>query len=318
MGLRYFGTDGIRGPDQGDFFNREVVRSFGLAFATWLSDQSSGQQTIVIGRDTRGSGEWIESCLAEAWIAQGLHVLQLGIVPTPVVAFYAKKKSCFGVMISASHNPFTDNGLKFFSTTGHKLTPREEQEIEDQLKDVQGSEENGVDAHGSMSKASDVFETYMQFYRTTLQDDSVYSGIRIVIDCANGSASTFAPRLFEALGMEVIVLHHQPNGKNINEHCGSEHTAALAARVKEEQASLGVAFDGDADRCIFVDEQGDVLKGDSVLGLLALSMSEEGSLARNQLVVTTMSNQGLQETMKQHGIEVHTTDVGDRQVMRAC
>ena len=317
MGLRYFGTDGIRGADQGDFFNREVIRSFALAFAAWLSDQRSGEElTIVIGRDTRGSGGWIEASLTEAWIAEGIHVDQLGVVPTPLVAYYAKMKQCIGVMISASHNPFTDNGLKFFSSTGYKLTPTDEQEIENKLNDTQVLDKTLTDAHGTVTRVPNVLETYMQFYKNILQDKTVYSGLRIVIDCANGAASAMAPQLFKALGMEVIILHDHPDGSNINEQCGSEHTADVAARVKEERASLGVAFDGDADRCIFVDEKGQVLKGDSVLGLLALSLSQEGSLAQNKLVVTTMSNQGLLATMQHHGIEVHTTDVGDRQVMR--
>ena len=305
MTLR-FGTDGVRGP--ASEFTDALVCALGQAAAQVL-----GSSPFGIGRDTRESGERLERALGAGLSIGGAQPLSMGIVPTPAVAWVCAQRNVPGAVISASHNPWSDNGIKFFAAGGRKLSD----ELEDALEAaLDALVESGIDFATSLDIATetDVVDEWCDAVSSSV---SSIAPMRIVIDCANGAASSVAPGIFRGLGLDVEVLHAQPNGRNINDACGSTHPEDLQRAVVENGAALGLAFDGDADRLLAVDERGELVDGDQLIALFARDLRERGQLAGNRVVVTVMSNLGFRLAMDAHGIEVVETPVGDRHVLEA-
>jgi phosphoglucosamine mutase len=302
---RLFGTDGIRGLAGGDVLTEALALAVGRSAVRVL-----GGRRVAIGRDTRPSGPGLEAAAAAGITSQGADVMLLGVVPTPVVAHVvASGAADLGLVISASHNPVQDNGLKLFGSDGHKLTDAQEDAIEADLGRL------GVVAEGTVRAASgDVVEGYLEALRITAGS---LSGLTVVVDGAQGAASVLAPELYRRAGATVIALHCDGDGAHINDGCGATHPESLAAAVLAHGADVGIAHDGDADRCIVVDAAGHVLNGDQVLGLLALARKEAGLPGSEVLVATVMSNLGLVQAMTLAGVEVLRTAVGDRYVLEA-
>ena len=300
---RLFGTDGIRGLAFGDLLTEDLTRQVAASAVRVL-----GGSRVVIGRDTRPSGPALEKAAVEGFTAAGADVVLLGVVPTPAVAqVVASGAADLGLVLSASHNPAPDNGLKLFGRDGHKLTDAQEDAIESGLG-VLGS------GRGQVSDGADLVEGYVA---SLLSAVGPLSGLRVVVDAAEGAASTVAPEVYRRAGADVVAIHADGDGEHINEGCGATHPESLAVAVLEHRADIGVAHDGDADRCIVVDAAGRVLNGDQVLGLLALARKEAGLVASDVLVATVMSNLGLALAMEQAGIELVRTAVGDRYVLEA-
>ena len=311
---RLFGTDGVRGVA-----NRDIPVDLALkvaqAAAIVLGKESrdSGiRPKAVIARDPRISGEFLVAAVSAGLAASGVDVFDAGVIPTPAAAFLtADLDADFGVMISASHNPAADNGIKIFARGGHKLPDHIEDAIEkaidqDKLAPIGG----GV---GHVTRFADAEDRYIVHLMRSIPNR--LDGIKVVLDCANGAASAVSPEIFADLGAEVIVIGADPDGLNINEGCGSTHLTALQTAVIEHKAHAGIAHDGDADRCLAVDHTGAIVDGDQIMAILALSLKAKGELARNTLVATVMSNLGLKLAMKEHGIEMIETKVGDRYVL---
>jgi phosphoglucosamine mutase len=323
-----FGTDGVRG--QADEFTDAFVIALGEAAARVLGS------SFVLGRDTRASGERIERALVIGLSRGGAAVASLGVAPTPAVAWVAARHSICGAVISASHNQWSDNGIKFFGPGGRKLSDAVEAELEAALADVlaaaDGAEVVGAEVVGadpdstpSLTDGETSSElvidpnvelgAWAEALRSSVTDSM--RGLRVVIDCANGAQSILAPEVLSALGVELEVLHAAPDGRNINDGCGSTHPQDLQRRVVESGAQVGIAFDGDADRLLAVDETGAVVDGDHLLALFADDLRSSGSLRGNQVVVTVMTNLGFRLAMAERGIEVIETPVGDRYVLEA-
>lgn len=313
MSQRWFGTDGIRGavgepPISADFMLR-LGRAAGVVLKSLGGDGS-----VVIGKDTRLSGYMFESALEAGLIAAGVDVRLLGPMPTPAVAYLTRATGASaGIVISASHNPHHDNGIKFFSAAGEKLSDAVEAAIEAELERPFVT----VDAArlGKATRLADAHERYLGFVRATVPPGFDLAGVRIVVDCANGANYRLGPQLFERLGARVIALGHEPDGLNINAGCGTMHPEVLAARVVAEAADVGVAFDGDGDRVLLVDPTGAVLDGDDLLFLLARDRAETRSL-EGPVVGTLMTNYGLERALAALGIPFRRADVGDRHVHR--
>jgi phosphoglucosamine mutase len=305
MTLR-FGTDGVRGP--ASEFNDTLVVALGHAAAQVL-----GATSFVIGRDTRESGERLERALALGLVQGGAQPLSLGIVPTPAVAWVCAQRGVPGAVISASHNPWSDNGIKFFAAGGRKLSDDIETALENALDEVLAAGIVPDDVVASPTE-TDVVDEWCTAVATSV---SAVRPLSIVIDCANGAASSVAPGIFRRLGVSVEVLHAQPNGRNINDACGSTHPESLQQAVVASGAALGLAFDGDADRLLAVDEHGQLVDGDQLIALFASDLRAQGRLANNQVVVTVMSNLGFRLAMDEQGIDVVETPVGDRHVLEA-
>jgi phosphoglucosamine mutase len=320
---RLFGTDGIRGLANGDVLTPELALRVAAAAARHLlADQlaAGARPVVVIGRDTRPSGEMLGAAAFAGFTAVGCDVVRLGVVPTPAVAYEVQRRAALGLVVSASHNPVADNGLKLFAPGGHKLEDADEDAIEALLgRPLAGL--TGVDL------GTDVTAGYLTSRRDYLADgDPTYvehllatvgplDGLHVVVDGAQGAASVLAPEVYRAAGARVTELHCEGNGWLINAGCGATHPESLAAAVVAQGADLGIAHDGDADRCIVVDAAGTVLNGDQVLGLLALARKEAGLPASDVLVATVMSNLGLHHAMAAAGVRVVTTAVGDRYVL---
>jgi phosphoglucosamine mutase len=292
---RYFGTDGVRGV-VGEDLTPELVERLGKAATLW-----SGRGRVFIGRDTRASGPELEQAFARGVVAAGGHAVLAGVLPTPAVALLALD---LGVVISASHNPPQYNGVKFFDREGQKLTDEAEAEIEALL-----DEDSGSEPQGSIDRVGVAGDSYVEHIVERFGSD--LTGLRIGVDCANGAYSGLAPDAFRHLGAEVTAIGDEPDGTNINVGYGATDLVALSHKVLEERLDLGVAFDGDGDRMLAVDERGDVVDGDQVLAVLALHLDVD------MVAVTKMANLGLHRLMEQHGIRVVTTDVGDRYVLEA-
>lgn len=312
---RLFGTDGVRGLANAELTVELALRLAGGAAAV-LAPADSGQRPVaVVGRDPRASGEMLEAAVTAGLTAAGVDVLSVGVQPTPAVAYLtAAYGADLGVMISASHNPMPDNGIKIFAAGGHKL----EDSVEDRIEAVlQG--ENGLPARptgagiGRVRVAEDAVERYLAHLVSTMHHP--LTGLTVVVDCAHGAASRVGPEAYEAAGATVIAIGAEPDGLNINLDCGSTHLEGLQKAVLEHGADLGLAHDGDADRCLAVDASGAVVDGDAIMAILALSMSEAGELHDNTLVTTVMSNLGLHLAMREAGVEVRTVGVGDRYVL---
>jgi phosphoglucosamine mutase len=310
-----FGTDGVRGVANEEL-TPELALALGRAAARVLP-----APTFVVGRDTRRSGPLLQAAFSAGLAAEGADVVDLGVLPTPGVAAVAESRKAPGAVISASHNPFGDNGIKLFSLRGTKLPVEVESEIERELDAVLADPDrpprrptgHGV---GLISTDSAAVELYQAHLAATLEGRRL-DGLHIVLDCANGAASAIAPRVLGELGAEVRALHDAPNGANINAQCGSTDPSELARAVVAHQADLGLAFDGDADRVIAVDHNGTVVDGDVLLALFALDLAERGHLSGNTVVVTVMTNLGFRLAMEARGIAVRETDVGDRHVLAA-
>jgi len=309
---RLFGTDGVRGVANREL-TAELVLALGSAAARRLARGPDSRSVAVVGRDPRASGEMLEAAVIAGLTSEGVDVLRVGVLPTPAVAFLtAAYNADFGVMISASHNPMPDNGIKIFGPGGHKLDDDAEDRIEELL--AQGSGERPVGAAiGRVRGARDALDRYLDHLATAASIR--LDRLTVVVDCANGAASAAAPRAYTAAGARVIAINAEPDGLNINEDCGSTHMHQLQAAVVAHGADLGLAHDGDADRCLAVDAGGQVVDGDAIMTVLALGMQEGGELAANTLVTTIMSNLGLHLAMREAGIDVRTTGVGDRYVL---
>lgn len=309
---RLFGTDGVRGVANSELTS-SLAFKLGQAGAYVLSKEHPHPR-IVIGRDTRISGDMLEAALIAGICSVGADVLRVGVLPTPGIALLTRTLDVSaGVVISASHNPVQDNGIKFFDSTGYKLPDV----IEDEIESIVLSDEKPwqVPIGGEIGRVIEVTDAgvrYTDFLKSTVGH---LDGLKIVLDCANGAASYVGPALLEELGVEVFPIFHTPDGININAKCGSTHPEQLQQAVLEHGADLGLAMDGDADRLIVVDEQGNVVDGDFIMVICALAQKEKGTLAENAVVVTVMSNLGLHLALKEAGIKVFETQVGDRYVM---
>lgn len=316
---RMFGTDGVRGLAN-DLLTPALAVQLGQAAARVLTRDNpsgirsrTGRPRAIVGRDTRASGEFLDHAISAGLASSGVDVTRVGILPTPAIAHLTATQNIdLGVVISASHNPFQDNGIKFFARGGYKLDDALEDEIEALLGKVEDLPTGaGV---GRVIKGETVADqTYVNHLVDSVATD--LSGLRIVVDAANGAASFVGPAALRAAGAEVIVINASPDGININRDCGSTHPEQLQNYVVSTHADMGVAYDGDADRCLAVDAEGTLVDGDQIMGLLALGMKEDGTLGSDTLVVTVMSNLGLILAMKEHGIRTVQTGVGDRYVL---
>jgi phosphoglucosamine mutase len=310
---RLFGTDGVRGVANREL-TAELALALGAAAARRLANvDEPGRRVAVIGRDPRASGEMLEAAVIAGLASQGVDALRVGVLPTPAVAYLTRAYDAdFGIMISASHNPMPDNGIKIFGPGGHKLDDATEDQIEDLVAAGPGLRPVGAGI-GRIIDAEDAAERYLRHVGTasTLRLDH----LTVVVDCAHGAASSAAPRAYRAAGAQVIEINAEPNGLNINDNCGSTHLDSVRAAVLAHRADLGLAHDGDADRCLAVDANGELVDGDAIMVVLALAMQESGELNRNTLVTTVMSNLGLHLAMRSAGVTVRTTGVGDRYVL---
>lgn len=308
---RLFGTDGVRGIANRDL-TPLLAMQLGTAAAAVLGNGDHAPH-VLVGRDTRRSGEMLEAALVAGLCAKGAKVTLLGILPTPAVAYCTKNSGAdAGAVISASHNPFEDNGIKFFSVDGRKLPDA----VEDEIERLVQCWEHITRAHGEyigrVSRDSKLIEQYIA--HLVASTGCLLKGMRVVVDSANGAAYNIAPRVLSQLGAEVIPIHCTPDGININANCGSLHTESMRQTVREQRADAGLSFDGDADRVIMSDEHGNEIDGDRIMAMNAIHLKQAGCLRGNVLVATIMSNLGLEEAMKAHGIRLERTKVGDRYV----
>ena len=316
---RLFGTDGVRGVANMEPMTAEMALEIGraTAYVCKRHDRGKYRHRIVIGKDTRLSGYMIESALTAGICSMGVNVFLVGPMPTPGIAFITHSmRADAGLVISASHNPYQDNGIKIFSRTGYKLPDAEEDEIEQlitsgHIRDIRPT----ANEIGKAMRIDDARGRYIVFCKDTFPEELTLDGLKIVLDCANGATYKVAPIIFSELGADVIAIHNEPNGLNINNDCGSQHTQDLRARVLAEKADLGLAFDGDGDRLIAVDEKGQELTGDHILAICAKIYRDRGQLKNNLVVGTVMSNFGFHAAMKKLGIEVGVAPVGDRYVL---
>jgi phosphoglucosamine mutase len=315
MARKYFGTDGIRGRANG-VITPELALKVGQATGLVFRRAGQDRHRVVIGKDTRLSGYMIETALIAGFTSVGMDVLQLGPMPTPAVAMLTRSmRADLGVMISASHNPFDDNGIKLFGPDGYKLSDEVEHQIEalidsDMTKGLAKSRELG-----RAKRIDGVHDRYIEFAKRTLPRNLSLEGLRVVIDCANGAAYRVAPEALWELGADVISIGVEPDGFNINLECGSTAPDALCRKVREMRADIGIALDGDADRVVIVDEQGHLIDGDQLLAVIAESWTEDGRLARPGVVATVMSNLGLERHLQSLKLSLVRTPVGDRYVL---
>jgi len=311
---RLFGTDGVRGRANDELTPRLALSVAAAAATVLIEHDRSHRPVALVGRDPRASGEMLEAAVAAGLASAGADVLRVGVLPTPAVAHLVGDLGAdLGVMISASHNPMPDNGIKLFAAGGHKLADQVEDEIEQHLDDT-SHRPTGAGV-GRVRDVVDAADRYVEHLLSALPRP--LSGVTVVVDCANGAASTAAPLAYARAGAEVIAIHAEPDGININDGCGSTHLEGLRAAVLEHGADLGIAHDGDADRCLAVDADGEIVDGDQIMAVLALAMKSAGELTDDTLVATVMSNLGLHLAMDRYGIQMVTTKVGDRYVLEA-
>ena len=305
---RLFGTDGIRGKANEYPITPEIALKVGKAVAQ-IYAKSNGTAKAVIGKDTRISGYMLETALTSGMLSMGMDVLEIGPLPTPAVAHLVRSMGAdCGIMITASHNPSDDNGIKIFSSDGFKLPDEVEDEIE---KIILGEVPEIKPAHvGKAYRIEDARGRYIEFAKSSIRNRSL-KGIKAVLDCANGAAYYIAPLILKELGVEVVAISTTPNGTNINENCGATHPEEMCRLVREHHADVGISLDGDADRVIFSDANGNVVNGDRIIGLCALDYKAEGKLSSDSIAVTSMSNMGLIAAMKQAGIAYATDQIID-------
>ena len=314
--MKLFGTDGVRG-EANVVLTAELAYQLGRAAAYVLKRDGlpDKELAMVIGKDTRISGDMLEASLIAGICSTGVNVYQAGVIPTPAVAVLTRMLNCMaGVVISASHNPYQDNGIKFFSPLGTKLPDEVERTIEEVIATGMADIPSPAGAHiGRVIPYEEAADKYAHFIQSKVDGD--FSGIRVVADCANGAASYIAPKLLRSLGADVVAISHKPDGININDGCGSTHLEQLQKAVVKEGADLGIAYDGDADRLLAVDEEGRVVDGDQLLLIFGNYLDQQGMLKENTVVITVMSNLGLKIALKQRGIRTLETAVGDRYVI---
>ncbi len=317
MSQRYFGTDGIRGLANRHPMTSDVALRVGMAAGRIFSRTGGGDRhRVVIGKDTRLSGYMIESAMMSGFTSVGMDVFLLGPMPTPAVAMLTRSlRADLGVMISASHNPYDDNGIKFFDPEGYKLSDETECEIERLVDAPMETLLAEPDKIGRATRVESAQERYIEFAKRTLPRDLRLGGLRIVIDCANGASYKVAPEALWELGAEVIKIGVEPNGRNINLKCGSTAPEALCEKVREMRADIGIALDGDADRVVIVDEKGRIVDGDQIMAVIAQSWQESSRLLGGGVVATVMSNLGLERYLDGLGLSLARTAVGDRHVV---
>jgi phosphoglucosamine mutase len=316
MSRKLFGTDGVRGQANAYPMTAEVALKLGAAAGRFFRRDGSAAHRVVIGKDTRLSGYMLENALTAGLTSTGMNVLLVGPVPTPAVGFLTRSmRADLGVMISASHNPHQDNGIKFFGPDGFKLSDAAEAEIEASLEgDIRLAQAENI---GRAKRIEDGRGRYQEFVKTSFPSGLRLDGLKVVVDCANGAAYKAAPEVLWELGAEVIPIGVSPNGTNINDRCGSTYTQTAAEAVVAHGAHVGIALDGDADRVMILDENGIVADGDQIMALFAARWAEEGRLKGDTLVATVMSNLGLERFMTARGLQLERTAVGDRYVVEA-
>jgi len=308
---KLFGTDGVRGIANIHPITADIALKLGKAAALVLGNDKK-KPTILIGKDTRLSGYMLEYALTSGITSMGADVLLVGPMPTPAIAHLTKSFAAdAGIMISASHNPAEHNGIKFFDKNGYKLPDDIEEKIEKLVFSNNFNHEHIIaDKIGKANRIDDASGRYIEFAKASVSNNSL-KGIKIVVDCANGASYEVTPSIFRELGADVITIHDKPDGLNINKDCGSLHPEKLKEAVKKEKADIGIALDGDADRVIFVDENGEEIDGDQIIALCALELKKENKLNKDTVVVTVMNNIGLDIFMKENNIKVIRTQVGD-------
>jgi len=313
--MKLFGTDGVRGK-AGEFLTPFLAMKLAMATGMYFRNRAKTNK-ILVGKDTRKSGYMLENAIVAGLTAVGYNVIQIGPMPTPSVAFLTEDMRCdAGIMISASHNPFYDNGIKIFDSYGYKLCENEEAEIEK----IYFSEEFDLQVDkliGRSKRIDDVIGRYIVHIKSSFPKDKNLSSLRVVLDTANGASYKVAPIVFDELGADVITIANNPNGYNINENCGAMHPENLANKVREYRADIGFAFDGDADRLVVVDENGEIIPGEKVMGALALHLHKQGKLKNNAIATTIMSNSALEDFLRKYGIKVYKTKVGDKYTLDA-
>ncbi len=315
MGISYFGTDGIRGQANTFPLTAEVTLKVGMAAGMFFRKTSNNQHRVVIGKDTRRSGYMLENALTAGLTATGMNVHLLGPIPTPAIGLLTKSmRADLGVMITASHNGFQDNGMKFFGPDGYKLSMESEKQIE-KLIDTDLPLELPENI-GRAERIDGGLGRYIEFAKTTFPKNLRLNGLRIVIDCANGAGYKVAPEILWELGAEVVPIGVSPNGFNINQNCGSTDPALLIEKIKETRADVGLALDGDGDRILVCDERGREIDGDQLLALFATRLADTGQLFNNTVVATKMSNLGLQKYLEEKGITLIKASVGDRNISK--
>ncbi len=311
---KYFGTDGIRGKANVEPLTADFAIKLGRAAAGLFRNNSDTHRKIVIGKDTRLSCYMFENALVSGICSAGIDAVMVGVLPTPAIAFLTKSlRADAGVVISASHNPYHDNGIKFFNANGYKLADVTEHEIEKMIDE----NEPKLDSEkiGKASRIETAIGRYVEFVKNTFPKNIDLRGLKIVLDCANGAAYKVAPMALRELGAELILMNVEPNGTNINDNCGAVHPENMAKEVVNHKADLGISFDGDADRVIFADELGNIVDGDKIIGICAINMMNESRLNHNTIVTTVMSNIGFERSMNRNGISLIRSNVGDRYVM---
>ena len=315
MNRRYFGTDGIRGQANMAPMTPDIAMRVGIAVGN-LFRRGDHRHRVVIGKDTRLSGYMLENALVAGFTAAGLDVFLLGPIPTPAVAMLTRSlRADIGVMISASHNPYQDNGIKLFGPDGFKLSDELELRIEALLDEDIHLQLARSEAIGRAKRIDGVHDRYIEFAKRTMPRDITLSGMRVAIDCANGAGYKVAPAALWELGADVVSIGTEPNGVNINLNCGSTHPVALARKVHEVRADIGIALDGDADRVLIVDENGAIIDGDQLMALIGESWAADNTLRGNGIVATVMSNLGLERFLTDKGLTLARTRVGDRYVV---
>ena len=314
--MKLFGTDGVRG-EAGTFLSASLAMKVAMAAGIYFKKHSKTNR-ILIGKDTRRSGYMIENAIVSGLTAIGYDVIEIGPMPTPAIAFITENMRCdAGIMISASHNSYEDNGIKFFDGCGDKLSA----DVEAEIESIYADDQKILDAQtrakkiGKAKRIDDVIGRYIVQLKNSFPRELTLQGKRIVLDAANGAGYIVGPTVFEELGAEVIVIHNKPDGFNINEGCGALHTKDLQAAVVKYRADLGIGLDGDADRLVVIDELGEVVDGDQLLGSLASHMNDNGVLKGGGMVATVMSNQGLDDFMNSKGLKLWRSDVGDKNVL---
>ena len=316
--MKLFGTDGVRGK-AGTFLDAITALKLAQAAGIYFKKVSKTKtKRILLGKDTRRSGYMIENALVSGFTSVGFDVIQIGPMPTPAIAYLTESMRCdAGIMLSASHNSFEDNGVKFFNCKGDKLSTNIEKDIEDIFfndKLLVSSQVTNKEI-GKAKRIDDVIGRYIVSIKNSFPTHLSLNGVRIVLDCANGAAYKVGPTIFEELGADLIVVNDRPDGFNINDDCGALHPDKLGKIVREARADIGIALDGDADRLVVVDEKGDVVDGDKLIGALAVFLHNDGKMPSNKCVTTVMSNIALEKYLKENGIELLRSDVGDKHVL---
>jgi len=315
MTRKYFGTDGIRGTVNKFPMTAEIALKVGMAIGAKFTD-GNHRHRVVIGKDTRLSGYVIEPALTAGLAAVGIDVFLVGPVPTPAVSMLTRSiRADIGIMISASHNPYYDNGIKIFTRDGNKLSDKIEQEIEDLIDGDITPHLAEAQNLGRVKRLDDASNRYIEFVKNSFPKDKTLTNLKIVVDCANGASYKIAPQIFWELGAEVIEIGTEPNGFNINEKCGSTHPELLRKKVLETKANIGIALDGDADRLLIVDEKGNIIDGDKIIALIAEKLHLEGNLKNDTVVITQMSNLALENYLSYIGVSTIRSKIGDRYVL---